>query len=347
MPPILSNEQVAVLRQTHRQLRDKKLADRIKAVLYLNYGLGYAQTAKLLMLEETTLRRYARRFKASGVNGLLACHWTGGTARLSLPQEQTLKAYLRDNTQRTAKDVVAHIKETYGVSFSTIGVTKLLHRLGFAYKKPKVVPGKADRLKQEQFLKIYREVKSQLDRGDHLYFVDSTHPQHNTRPSAGWILKGKANDKLVKTNSGRDRLNLNGALSFEGRSAIVLAEKTVNSQATLHLFETIKKKHPHNRIYLVLDNASHHHSLEVRHWLLHHPRFKPIFLPPYSPNLNLIERLWRFFHQRVTYNRYFETLEEFRTVSLDFFNNLNLYQAELLTLLTDNFQLAPDLNQQT
>ena len=222
-----------------------------------------------------------------------------------------------------------------------IGTTKLLHRLGFSYKKPKVIPGKADRAKQEAFLKTYEETKAKLEANDRIYFLDSTHPEHNTKPSYGWILKGKANDKFVKTNTGRNRLNLNGALNFHDKTAIVLEEETINKEATISLLETIRKKQKNGKVYLILDNASHHHARIVKRWILHHRRFKLLFLPTYSPNLNLIERLWRFFHQRATWNRYFETFEEFRKTSLNFFKNLNFYEKELSTLLTDNFQLVP------
>lgn len=216
-----------------------------------------------------------------------------------------------------------------------------MHRLGFTYKKPKVVPGKADKLKQEQFVKLYRQIQSELGNNDKIYFADFTHPQHNTKPSYGWILKGKDNDKFVKTNSGRERLNLNGVLNFSEKTVVVLEEKAINNQATINLLESVKNKQPKGKVYLILDNASYHHAKQVRSWLLHHPRFKLIFLPPYSPNLNLIERLWKFFHQKVTWNRYFETFEEFKKTTLDFFKNLSIYQKELSTLLTDSFQRLP------
>lgn len=168
--------------------------------------------ASILLLDEVTLRRYVKKFQEDGIGGLLEFHYTGGKTTLTQPEELELKEYLRDNTKRTAKEVV-YIKKSYGVTFSTIGATKLLHRLGFTYKKPKIIPGKADRLKQEQFVSLYEQTKKNLGPNDQLYFVDSTHPEHNTRPSYGWILKGKQNDKFVKTNTGRERLNLNGALS--------------------------------------------------------------------------------------------------------------------------------------
>ncbi len=341
MPSFLTDEQVKILRQAHRTIKDKKLADRIKAVLSLNAGYEYSQVAKILLLDEITLRRYVEQYREKGINGLLEYQYTGGRTRLSAGQEEELKIFLRDNTQRTAKDAAEHIRKTYGISFSLIGITKLLHRLGFTYKKPKVIPGKADRIKQEEFLKTYEETKAKLETHDRIYFLDSTHPEHNTKPSYGWILKGKANDKFVKTNTGRNRINLNGALNIHDKTAIVLEEETINKEATINLLETIRKKQKSGKVYLILDNASHHHARVVKRWILHHPRFKLLFLPTYSPNLNLIERLWRFFHQRATWNRYFETFEEFRTTSLNFFKNLNIYQKELSSLLSDNFQLIP------
>lgn len=347
MRDFLTEEQVKVLKFTHRTIKDKKLADRIKAVLSLNAGFEYSYVAKILLLDEVTLRRYVQKYQEKGVAGLLEYRYTGGQTKLAISQEQDLRSYLKDHTKRTAKEVTAYVLETYGFAYSVIGITKLLHRLGFAYKKPKIVPGKASRVEQEEFLKQYEVIKSKLKVNDQVYFLDSTHPQHNTKPSYGWILKGKENDKFVKTNSGRQRINLHGALSLKNHRAVILEEKTINHKSTLKLLRRLKRIHPRGKIYLVLDNASYYHAKEVKPWIKKHRRFKLVFLPSYSPNLNLIERLWRFFHQKVTWNHYFETFEEFRRTSLQFFKNLDSYKDELQTLMTDNFQLITDLQLQT
>jgi transposase len=338
---ILTEEQVIALKVAHKQTREKRLADRIKAVLYLHYGLSYTEIAKLLLFDEVTIRRYLKQFQQRGIDGLLEYRYTGGKSRLTCTQEAELKEYFKEQTPQTALAAVKHIKNEYSVSYSVIGVTKLLHRLGFVYKKPKVLPAKSDREKQEAFLAMYKQTKKQLGTNDRLYFLDATHPTHNTTLAYGWILKGKANDKFVKTNSGRKRLNLNGAISMHNKTAIVLEEETINAEATIHLLEAIKQKQKYGKVYLILDNARYHHAKMVRRWILHHPRFKLLFLPAYSPNLNLIERLWKFFHQKVTYNRYFETFAEFKSTTLSFFGNLNQYENELATLLSDNFQLFP------
>ncbi len=279
MRDFLTEEQIKVLKITHKSLRDKRLADRIKAILMLNFGFTYSQISQALILDEVTLRRYVERFQERGVDGLLEYRYTGGKSQLTALQQQALKTFLVKNTQTKAKDIASHIKNQYGISYSVIGVTKLLHRLGFTYKKPKIIPGKADRIKQEAFLKKYQEVKSNLGENDQIYFLDSTHPTHNTTASYGWILKGHENDKFIKTNTGRERLNLNGALNLNRHTAIVLEEKTINYKATIKLFKRLLRKHPKGKIHLILDNASHHHHHTLKPFLKRHRRLKTIFLP--------------------------------------------------------------------
>ena len=221
MPGFLTEEQVLTLRQAHRTIRDKKLADRIKAVLSLNQGFEYSQVARILLLDEITLRRYVKSFKEEGLDGLLELHYSGGKPRLSQTEELELKNQLAadEHIYLTAKEVADYVKQEYKINYSVIGMTKLLHRLGFVYKKPKLVPAKADTVKQQAFLNEYLRLKEQLKAEDQIYYLDATHPTHNTRPSYGWILRGT--DKLIKSNTGRDRLNLNGALNAKTHEVII------------------------------------------------------------------------------------------------------------------------------
>lgn len=347
MPTFLTDQQVTELRTAHKAVRDKRIADKIKAVLMLHHGYSYDQIHEALLLDEVTVRRHVKTYEHHGVDGLLECRYTGGTSELTIEQQAQLKRFLKKNMQRTAIEVRDHISTVYHITYSVIGVTKLLHRIGFTYKKPKIVPGKADARKQKRFLAAYRKLKAKMKESDHLYFADATHPQHNTRPSYGWILKGKQNDKFVKTTSGRKRLNLHGALNGKTHQAIVLSEDTIDATSVIRLGNALLKKHKAGNIYLIMDNAKYYHAKMVKKWRNKHGRIKFVFLPSYSPNLNLIERLWRFFHQKVTWNRYFENFEQFKNESLGFFKNLKQYDKELATLLTDNFQIIPSQKLQT
>lgn len=82
--------------------------------------------------------------------------------------------------------------------------------------------------------------------------------------------------------------------------------------AIIKLLNRIIKLKPRGKVHLILDNATYYHADIIKDWKSHHHRVKFHFIPPYSPNLNLIERLWRFFHQKVTNNHYFETYAEFK-----------------------------------
>lgn len=341
MGEFLTDSQVAELKQAHKQVREKRLADRIKAILYLNYGLSYTDIAKLLLFDEVTIRRYVKSFKENGLNGLLEFHYTGGQAKLTKTQERELKSHLIESPHiyLTAKGVVSFVKHHYGANYSVIGMTKLLHRLGFVYKKPKLVPAKADRVAQAKFLNEYFKLKAELEENDQIYFLDATHPTHNTKPSYGWILKGT--EKLIKSNTGRDRLNLNGALNAKTHEIVLREDEKINSISTINLLDAILEKHPLGRIYLIWDNARYYYCKDVQTYLKHHPRLVPKFLPSYSPNLNLIERLWRLFHQKILYNHYYGTFPDFKQSVLGFFDNLHRYRKEMRTLLTDSFQLVP------
>ena len=341
MKDFLSSDQVTVLRSTHKTVKDKKLADRIKAILYIHYGLSYEDTAKLLILDEVTLRRYVQKFQEQGVSGLLEYHYHGGKSQLTLIQQKELEEHLVSHTLTTAKEIREYIVQTYGKTYTLIGITKFLHRMGFTYKKPKIVPGNASALLQQEFLEKYKELKKDLGKDDQIYFSDATHPTHNTKPSYGWIKRGKKHDVYIKSNTGRKRINLLGAITIGSKQAVVIEEETINAQAIIHLLEKIKQKQKAGKVYMVLDNAKYHHARLVKNWLLNHPRFHLVFLPPYSPNLNLIERLWRFFHQKVTNNQYFSTFQDFKEATMQFFQNLHHYKQELDTLLTENFQLFP------
>jgi transposase len=87
-----------------------------------------------------------------------------------------------------------------------------------------------------------------------------------------------------------------------------------------------------------MDNAAYNRSSRVRA-LAEELGIRPIYLPPYSPNLNPIERLWKFFKKKVLYNKYYPTKTEFEDACTGFFRYIRKYRGELSTLLTDEFHV--------
>lgn len=338
MGKFLTEEQKIILQEAHHSSRFRKSADRIKAILLLDAGFSYRQTAGILLLDDMTIRRYEKEYRQTGVDGLLECHYQGSIGLLTKKEEEELQIYLRENIYQTVKSVIAYVYDTYGKDYSIEGMTHLLHRLNFSYKKTKVIPGKHNPEKQEQFKKEYTDLKKNKKPEDKIYFLDACHPHHNNRPFYGWIYKGE--EKAIQTNSGRERLNLNGALNLENMDITVLSEETIDRHAMMRLSLMIEEKQPIGEIHFIVDNARYNHSYELQLFLEDHPRIHIHYLPSYSPNLNIIERLWRFFHEKLQ-NKYFEKFPEFEKAVLTFFQNINQYDAELKTLLTDSFQTLP------
>ena len=335
MQGFLTEEQIGILREAHYSCRYRKSADRIKAILLLNDGLPYEQVAKILMLDDTTIRRYEKQFEKVGIDGLIECRYFGSRGILTKMQEMGLTTQKKKKTYQTVKEIVSYAQKHYRKTYSVEGMTHLLHRLGFVYKKTKQVPGKLNLELQEQFKKEYEELKKSKKTEDKLYFLDATHPQHNNMPFYGWIYKGEV--KTIKANSGRKRLNLNGALSLENMDITVLSEKTINTEAMKRLVLELERKQQRGKIYLLADNASYNHSYEFTDFIKINRRVQIKYIPSYSPNLNIIERLWRFFHEKHR-DKYFERFKEFEKAVLYFFQHIHRYDSELKTLLTDSFQ---------
>ena len=338
MKDFLITREIEILQEAHHSSRLRKGADRIKTILLLNQGFNYTQVAKMLLLDEITIRRYEKEYKRTGVDGLLEDHYHGSNGFLTQQQEQALTEHLKTTVFQTVKAIADYAKTTYKKEYSVEGMTHLLHRLGFVYKKTKVIPGKVDLEKQEQFKKDYEELKQTKKPEDKIYFVDASHPHHNNRPFYGWIYKGE--EKGVKTNSGRKRINLNGAVNLEDMDITVLSEETINSHAMMRLMLTLEDKQSKGELYLIVDNARYNHSYELQLFLEDHPCIHLKYLPAYSPNLNTIERLWKFYYKKHQ-DMYFEKFKEFEKEVLTFFKNIHQYKEELKTLLTDSFQTLP------
>ena len=314
--------------------REKKYADRIRIILLLDQGEPMVKIAEYFFLTERSISNYRDRYKQGGLEELLNDYYTGRSAYLSPEEQSKLTLELESKVYPTTKSVISYIKKEFGVVYTVGGVTTLLHKLGFSYKKPKGVPGKAKAEEQEAFVKKYNRVKKK----GLVYFADSTHPMLNPILSSGWIRKGKEYE--VKTNSGRQRVNINGAIEMKTLNVVSRSCKRVNGSSMCDLLRAIRLKHPKARkIHLILDNAPYNKSNQVRD-LARELKIKILYLPAYSPNLNPIERLWKFMKKEVMANRYYPDLETFQKELMLFLRGIRKHRQELSTLITDNFHIV-------
>ncbi len=171
------------------------------------------------------------------------------------------------------------------------------------------------------------------------YFVDAVHPTLNSEAGYGWIEKGS--EYQILSNSGRTRMNIFGAINPDDVTDVITGEyKTIDYLASEDFFEKIGQKSAKAKLIRVfIDNASYFKKM-VAEGLVKDERIEIVWLPTYSPNLNLIERLWKFFKKKVLKNNYHGLAKGFREKVREFFRHIKEYRTELESLLTCNFRLV-------
>lgn len=172
-----------------------------------------------------------------------------------------------------------------------------------------------------------------------LFFADPTHPTHNSENGKKWQLKGRENTIHVLSNSGRKRLTILGGLNaLTLRPTTLLTEDNCDTLMTEAFLEQLREEYPDRNIPLVvlLDNAKYNHGAVKRAKELN---IILVFLPAYAPNLNLIERLWKFYKKTVKQNQYHKTFQEFLDATISFFQHIEEYDVELKSLLSMKFEI--------
>ena len=327
------------LRQLQKQRRDGEGYVKVTVVLMLDAVWPVVTVAETLGLDEATVYRYARAFQTLGVDRYLAHEQPGYWGLLTSAQLAHLCQEVNTTLYTDGKAIQAWLRRTYRVAYSLSGLTDLLHRLGFTYKLTTPVPCQADAQAQADFLQELAVLEAHVERGQAvLYYADAAHPTHNTRCTRAWCEKGS--ERPLLTVSGRERVNLNAALNAYAPTQLLLDETDcVNAQSTQRLYQQLLAAHPDKaRIYVICDNARYYKNKALRAWLADKPICQ-VFLPPYSPNLNLIERLWKFLRQKIINTTFYRTKGQFRTAVLDFFTRLNEFGPDLASLLTRKFHI--------
>lgn len=319
----LTDQDRAQLKAQHKQERDGRIRDRIKAILLTDEGWTPQQIAKVLLISDQAVREHVHEYKTTHK---LKPESGGSEEKLSEEQSKRLIAHLESHTYLYVKDIAAYVEATFKVTYTIPGMRHWLKRHNFSYKKPALVPGKANKEQQQQWLAEYEKLRQGLPEDETIGFIDGVHPTHNVQPAYGWIRTGVR--KEIPANTGRERINLSGMIDVIQHSVIIQEDKTLNAEATIQFFQKIEAAYPNKRkIHIFCDNAPYYRNKAVKRYL-ENSRVELHFLPPYSPNLNPIERLWKWMKERVIYNTYYEHFEEFKMAVIGFFALLSTVTSE-------------------
>lgn len=324
----------------YRRFRTKEIiVQRRLHTLYLkSLGYDHQSIAQMLDLHYNTITNYLHLYQQAGIEALCQTRYQVWEGELETHQA-TIVSDLQMHPVHNLNQASDRIEQLTGLRRSATSVRNFLHSHGFKPRKTGQIPARADIEQQRTFHDTILQplLKKAALNECKVLFVDSVHFVLGAFMATVWCLKRL----VIKTNSGRFRLNLIGAIdALSGNFTGLYNTTYITASTVVELLTTLKKVYPVIPLYWVLDNARYQHC----QWVIQHAALldiKLIFLPTYSPNLNLIERLWKHIKKKVLVGKYFENKDTFTRTIISYINSLNdpKIKPQIIPLLNPEFQL--------
>jgi transposase len=317
---------------------DPIVQKRMLCVRMKSLGYRHQDIADVIGCCRNTVGNYLSLYEESGLEGLKVLNYHKPKSTLD-GHSAKVEASFREQPPRSVKEAAERIKKLIRVERSLGRIRHYLHRLGMKPRKTGQIPSKADPVKQRQYHdEVIQPLLSKAQKGEcHVLFMDSVHFVLAAFVAVVWCFERT----FVKTSPGRFRLNVIGAIHATSKKLTALYNTTyITADTVVALLERIAKEYKGRPIHIFLDNARYQHCPLVKDTAVR-LGIALEFLPPYSPNLNLIERLWKFVKAEVLAATYFQDAKTFQNAIVHFLNQLHKKKMknELLTRLSSNFQL--------
>lgn len=313
------------------------IQSRLHAV-YAKATMGFSNEVigTLLGIHPHTVGRSISIYKSEGIEGLLTTGYGTNKSILDPYADEILDSF-KQSPPLNVNQARERIAQISGITRSPTRIKAFMKRHGIKYRKLGHIPGKADPHKQQTWLE--NDLQPHLEQAQagkrHLFFMDAAHFVWGAFICSVWSVVRC----FIKSGTGRNRINVLGlvnAISCEVTYTYNTAY--INAEVIIEFLYQFKKKISDLPITIVLDNARYQHCKAVKQ-VANQLGITLLFLPAYSPNLNLIERLWKFAKKKVLYGKYYPTADEFHTAVITFFEGINTQNLnELKSLITLNFQ---------
>ena len=308
-------------------------------VVYLKaLGFAHKDIERIARTSADSVTRYLKDYNEGGLTALGVSRSHCPVSSLQPYQEQ-IKSHFLKQPPHTVAEASHEIEVLTGIKLGASACRSFMRkRLDMKFRKMAVIPSKADPKKQAEFLSDQLEpVLEEEKQGKRkVYFVDAAHFVMGAFLGMLWCFERL----FLKSSSGRRRYNVLGAFSVKGTDLITVTNDAyINSDTIVDLLFKIKQQNPDIPLTLVMDNARYQRCNKVTEQA-EALGIDILFLPPYSPNLNLIERLWKFTKKKCLYNQYHETFCHFKTTIDECLEKVkSSFSEQVKTLLNPKFQL--------
>ena len=299
----------------------KTLAKRIVAMILLAADVPIPRVVELSGLCERSVRELKRAMAEKDVSGLLTLKNGSGSRSKTKGLEDEIISEVERGNYHTRQQIADMIEDKFQVRVSVTAVARLLKKNGVRRLKAGSFPAKADAEKQREFYDgILRPLMEKAEKGlETLLFMDASHFVMGC-DFLGYIY-GKTR-RFIRTSSGRKRYNVLGAIDFlTKRMLTVTNDSYITATQVCDMLRLIAKDYEGRIVHIVLDNARYQKCGDVCK-LAAELGLDLVYLPPYSPNLNLIERLWKFVKGELR-SRYYDSFPAFRERIDDIISSLS------------------------
>ena len=314
-------------------------------VLWLkSHGLPHAQIATLANVARSTVQRYLQEYHEGGLDRVRQFRWHKPSTALA-EHTFSLEEHFWDHPPHSTRQAQAILEQQTGLRRGLTQVRAFLkYHLGLRWTKVGAIPCPPKQTPEEHARTQTKFVRDQLapklaearQSQRAVFFVDAAHFVFAPFLGFVWCLARL----FVRAASGRKRYNVLGALNAVTHEVIrVTNQGYINAESVCTLLRSIAARGLRVPITLVLDNARYQRCGLVQE-LAASLGIELLFLPSYSPNLNLIERLWRLLRKQVLDSIYYEKFDQFIAGIDQGLDELTTkYKGEMDSLLTHNFQL--------
>lgn len=301
----------------------------------LNYRPG--QIAQILDLHRNSIRNYERLYQQQGLSALTQLHYRKPVSELDAHRSH-LTTLLQQQPCCSSRQAAELIRQHTHLRRSPSRIRACLHRFGFRPRRTGHQPAKADPGCQQTFLEqTLQPLLNRCQQGQcHVFFMDSVHFLLAAVTSLVWCLQRL----IIPAASGRFGLNVLGAVHAHTHEFTALYNASyINAEVVCEFLHQLVDQWADKPVFVVLDNARYQHCQRVKD-LAAQLSVTLVFLPTYSPNLNLIERLWKLIKQEVVAGHYYESAQSFQQAILTYLHQLHTpsYSQRLKSLLAPNFQ---------
>ena len=316
------------------------VAKRLICAVLLAYNQSISQAASFSGVCEKSARKYRNILESGDASSLLCIAPGGREGKLESVKGRLLEE-IDNGVYKTLRQICLRAQEMFGVKISRSGLSDFLRRNGYRKLRCASLPAKAEPAAQRKFYcdVLLRLMLAAKQNELVLLFMDAVHFVYGSpTPGAVWTRERRP----VKTASGRMRHNILAAVDFVTKGLVTVTNDTyIAANEVMGMLKKLANNYVGKTICVVLDNARYQHCNAVMD-CANQLGIALAFLPPYSPNLNLIERLWRYIKGKALNAAYQDTFDKFKLVIHQCLDNAGSDRLTLDTLINYKVQLYDD-----